>query len=53
MPALLAAASLHLAGPAYAAPALPDPCKLITVAEMQQIVGPLKGRPEGTDPKSG
>ena len=38
---------------AMAAPAAPDPCKLITVAEMQQIVGPLKGVPKGTDPKSG
>ena len=53
VPAVLAAASLRLADPAYAAPAVPDPCKLITVAEMQQIVGPLKGAPEGTDPKSG
>lgn len=51
--ALLAAASLHVAGPAYGAPALPDPCKLITVAEMQEIVGRLKGAPKGTDPKSG
>lgn len=53
VPALLAAALLRLASPVYAAPAIPDPCKLITVAEMQQIVGPLKGAPEGTDPKSG
>ena len=53
MLALLAAVSLRLAGPAYAAPALPDPCKLITVAEMQQIVGSLKGASQGTDPKSG
>ena len=53
MPTLFAAASLLLLGPAQAAPALPDPCKLITVAEMQQIVGPLKGVPKGTDPKSG
>ena len=53
MPALLAAASLCLASAAHAAPALPDPCKLITDAEMQQIVGPLKGAPKGTDPKSG
>ncbi len=51
--ALLAAASLRLLEPAHAVPALPDPCKLITVAEMQQIVGPLKGAPVGTDPKSG
>ncbi len=51
--ALLAAASLRLAAPAHGAPAFPDPCKLITVAEMQQIVGPLKEAPKGTDPKSG
>jgi len=51
--ALLTAASLCLTGAAHAAPAIPDPCKLVTVAEMQQIVGPLKGAPEGTDPKSG
>ncbi len=50
---LLAAAALRIAGPAYAGPAIPDPCKLITVAEMQKIVGPLKRAPEGTDPKSG
>lgn len=50
---LLAAASLRFADPAHGAPALPDPCKLITVAEMQAIVGPLKGAPKGTDPKSG
>jgi len=53
VPALLIAASLFLAGPAHAATGIPDPCKLITVAEMQQIVGSLKGVPEGTDPKSG
>ena len=53
VPALLAAALLSLVSPAYAAPAIPYPCKLITVAEVQQIVGPLKGAPEGTDPKSG
>jgi len=53
VPVILTATSLYLAGTAHAAPALPDPCKLITLAEMQQIVGPLKGAPEGTDPKSG
>ena len=36
-----------------AAPAIPDPCKLITVAEIQQIVGPLDGAPKPTDPASG
>jgi hypothetical protein len=53
VPVLLAAISLCLAGSACAAPAVPDPCKLITVAEIEQILGPLKGAPEGTDPKSG
>ena len=53
VPALLTAASLCLTVAAHAAPAIPDPCKLVTVAEMQQIVGPLKRAPEGTDPKSG
>lgn len=51
--ALVAAASLRPADPVHAAPAFPDPCKLVTVAEMQQIVGPLKGAPRGTDPRSG
>jgi hypothetical protein len=51
--ALLATASMLVAGAAYAAPAPPDPCKLVTVAEMQQIMGPLNGAPKGTDPKSG
>jgi hypothetical protein len=50
---LLAVASLRLAAPAQAAPPIPDPCKLVTVAEMQQIVGPLQRAPEGTNPKSG
>ena len=52
-PAILAAALLCPAVPAHASPPLPDPCKLITAAEMKQIVGPLKGAPEATDPKSG
>ena len=49
---LLAAGAVLLAAAAHAAPP-PDPCKLVTVAEMQQIVGPLSGAPKGTDPKSG
>ena len=53
LPGVLAAASLYAVEPTHALPALPDPCKLVTVAEMQQIVGPLKGPPEATDPKSG
>ena len=36
-----------------AAPALPDPCKLITVAEFEQIAGPLKGAPRSGDIASG
>ena len=38
---------------ASAAPALPNPCKLITVAEIEQIAGPLKEAPKATDPASG
>jgi hypothetical protein len=38
---------------AMAAPAIPDPCKLVTVAEIQQIVGPLAEPPRATDPSSG
>lgn len=38
---------------AKAAPAIPDPCTLVSVAEIQQIVGPLDGAPKSTDPKSG
>lgn len=33
--------------------AIPDPCSLITVEEMQQIVGPLDSAPSATDPASG
>jgi len=33
--------------------AIPDPCKLITVTEMQQIVGPLSGAPRASDPATG
>jgi hypothetical protein len=51
--ALLATASVLVVGAAHAAPPPPDPCKLVTVAEMQQIMGPLSGPPAGTDPKSG
>jgi hypothetical protein len=38
---------------ARAAPQVPDPCKLVTLAEMQQIVGPLSGAPKATDPQAG
>jgi hypothetical protein len=33
--------------------ALPDPCSLVTAAEMQAIVGKLSGTPKATDPASG
>jgi hypothetical protein len=36
-----------------AAPALPDPCKLITAAELVQIAGPLKGAAKPGDIASG
>jgi hypothetical protein len=42
-----------LALAAMAAPAIPDPCKLVTVPEIQQIVGPLAEPPRATDPASG
>jgi hypothetical protein len=38
---------------ATAASTIPSPCKLVTVAEIQQIVGTLSGAPKATDPKSG
>jgi hypothetical protein len=50
---VLAALGPGAALPTRAAPATPDPCKLVTVAEMQQIVGTLDGAPKATDPKSG
>jgi hypothetical protein len=36
-----------------AAPAIPDPCKLITTAELEQITGRLKGSPKPGDIASG
>jgi len=33
-----------------AAPAVPDVCKLITTAELEQITGPLKGAPKPGGP---
>jgi len=36
-----------------AAPAVPDPCKLITAVEVEQIAGPLKGTPMPGDIASG
>jgi hypothetical protein len=44
-------AGLALVG--RAAPAVPDPCKLVTVSELEQIVGPLKGNPKPGDIKAG
>lgn len=32
--------------PMQAAPAIPDACKLVTAAELEQIAGPLKGSPK-------
>ena len=37
----------------HGAPALPDPCSLITLSELSQIVGPLKGSPKPGDIKAG
>ena len=36
-----------------ASAASPNPCKLVTVPEMQQIVGPLSAAPTATDPSTG
>ena len=33
--------------------AVPNPCSLVTAAEMQAIVGKLSGTPKATDPASG
>lgn len=38
---------------AQAEAALPNPCSLVTAAEMQAIVGKLSGTPKATDPASG
>lgn len=48
--AIFAGGSFLAAG---AAAATPDPCKLITVTEIQQIVGPLNGAPRASDPATG
>jgi len=37
----------------HGAPAVPDACALITVTELAQIVGPLKGNPKPGDIKAG
>lgn len=36
-----------------APPVIPDPCRLITVAELEQIVGPLEGVPRHGDIEAG
>ncbi len=53
---LLCVAAFLAAGPppaAQADPAIPDPCKLVTAAEIQQLVGPLKAAPKQGDIASG
>jgi hypothetical protein len=42
-----------LANPGEAAPAIPDPCKLVTAGEVEKIAGPLKGAPKPGDVASG
>ena len=52
----LCMATILAAGPPLAAtadPAIPHPCRLVTAAEMQQLVGPLKGAPKQGDIASG
>lgn len=48
--AIFAGGSGHLV---EAAPAIPDPCKLITPLEVEQIAGPLKGAPKSGDIAAG
>jgi len=48
-PAIAAVLSAGLAFLAWAAPAPPNPCKLATVAEIEQILGKLKEPPKVTD----
>lgn len=38
---------------AFAAAPPPNPCKLVTVPEIEQIVGPLNAAPKATDPSTG
>jgi hypothetical protein len=38
---------------ATAAPSIPDPCKLVTAAEVEQTVGSLKAAPKAGDMASG
>ncbi len=49
----IAALVLASALAAHAFGATPDPCKLVTVDEIEQIVGPLHEAPSTTDPESG
>jgi hypothetical protein len=37
----------------FAGRAIPDPCKLITVAELEEIVGKIRKGPKPADPGSG
>lgn len=45
--------SAGLVPSAHAASPIPDPCKLIAVTELEQIVGPLKGAPKSGDIEAG
>ncbi len=37
----------------HAAPTVPNPCSLVTAAEMSEVVGPLKGAPRAGDIAAG
>jgi len=50
MAAVFAGGLAHLG---EAAPAVPDPCKLVTAVEVERIAGPLKGAPKPGDIASG
>ena len=51
-----AAVAIFAEGPTNfvkAAPAVPDPCKLVTAVEVERVAGPLKGAPKPGDIASG
>ena len=47
------ALAVHPALVATAASTIPDPCKLVTVAAIHEVVATLDGAPKATHPKSG
>ena len=45
--------SCLMAAPLFAGRAIPDPCKLVTLAELEEIVGKISKGPKPADPSSG